>query len=133
MHTLSALIYFGIGFFVWYISYGLEKYFSGGSFGRGNWWVFKCFWEELWWYLPGGLGRRTDYIREITRSRSDTSFIDNYSYKTICTQNLYEQVAKESLGSGYYFWGVSVFLFFFLWPLLLCTLAILVILKRLRG
>lgn len=135
--SISIIIYFLIGFFVWYFIYGLEKFLNGGSLGRGRWWVFECFWEEMLWFLPGGLARRIDYIREMVKSDSNTSFIDEYSHKDIRKHNLYEKVAEQSLGNGFYFWGVNVIFLFFLWPLFLCAfvcaLAVLIVLKRIGG
>ena len=114
---LQVLIYFAVGFAFWYVYYGLETYLNGGS-TRGKWWVFKCFWEEILWFSPGGLARRTEYIRKLVHPEGDNfGYICNYTYAEIRRRNLYEKVAKKSLGSGFYFWGVNVILIFFLWPL----------------
>lgn len=117
----SILIYLGIGFVVWYIAYGLQAYLNGTSLGRGRgWgWVFKCFWEEMQWFLPGGLAIRTEYIRRIVAQRpNSTDRVGGYSHKEIQERNLYEQVAKEALGNGFSFWGINVILMFLLWPLI---------------
>ena len=131
---LSLMMYFGIGFAVWYIVYGLEAYMNGGSLGRGRWWLFKCFWEEVQWFLPGGLAKRANHIRALVKPNSnDRGYLGGYSYEEIREYDLYEQVAKKSLGNGFYFWGVNVVLSFFLWPLMLGSLVALIALNGVIG
>jgi len=121
------LLYFAIGFIIWYLAYGFEMWINSGSLGRGKYWVFKCFKQDLQWFLPGGLQKRTDYIREKVKPHPNVSgYIGGYSHEQIREQNLYEYVAKKSLGNGFHFWGVNVILMFFLWPLFLIFLALAV-------
>jgi len=128
---MSVIIYFTIAFVVWYIGYGLEMYLNGGSLGRGRWWVFKCFVEEAQWFLPGGLEKRTNYIRTMVGTdRSLNGFVGGHSYEEIRTHNLYEKIAKRSLGNGFTFWGVDVILLFFLWPVAVAILALLVVVSN---
>jgi hypothetical protein len=125
----STLMYLGIGFAIWYFVYGFEVWMNGGHHGRGRGWVFACFFEEMQWFLPGGLAKRTDYIRKMVDPKilsNAPGFIAAYHYKDIREQNLYEKVAKETLGNGFYFWGLHVALSFFLWPLLLPVVALII-------
>jgi hypothetical protein len=125
-------LYLGIGFFVWYFFYGLEVYLNGGLTGKGRGRVFKCFWEDVSWFSPGGLSRRTDYIRKMVNSQQNSAgSINGYRYEQIREQNLYELVAKQSLGNGFYFWGICVILPFFLWPLLFLGIVVLTVRNRL--
>ena len=127
-----VLIYFACAFVFWYIAYGIEMYLNGGKVGRGRFWVFSCFWEELLWFLPGGLARRVDHIREMVRPQVGVSgYLHGYSYEQIREKNLYEVVAKKALGNGCYFWGVNVVLMFFLWPLTLAGIALLLLFENL--
>ena len=119
--------YFVVAFLVWYLIYGFETYINGGPLGRGRFWVFECFWEELWWFLPGGLAKRSDYIREKVKYRPNVSgSIGEYRFEEIRKNNLYETVAKKTLGSGAYFWGVKVLLFFVLGPFTIIALIVYV-------
>jgi hypothetical protein len=130
----SILIYLGIGFVVWYITYSLQGYLNGASVGKGRGWVFKCFWEEMQWFLPGGLAIRTEYIRRIVASRpNSTDSVGRYSHKEIQERNLYEQVAKEALGNGFRFWGINVILMFLLWPLIFVFFSAIFALNGLRD
>jgi hypothetical protein len=107
-------------------------YMNGGSVGRGRFWVFKCFWEDVSWFSPGGLSRRTDYVLKMVNSQQNSvGSINGYRYEQIREQNLYELVAKRSLGNGFEFWGLSVILPFFLWPLLILGLVALLVRNRL--
>lgn len=122
-----AIGYLVAAFLVWYLLYGLELWLNGGSLGHGRFWVFEGFWKELGWFLPGGLAKRADYVREWVKPRPNVSgFIGEYRFEEIREKNLYEVVAREALGSGYYFWGVKVCLFFFLGPFTLMIMFVLV-------
>lgn len=124
----SVTIYFACAFSVWYLLYSLETYLNSGSLGRGRFWVFKCFWEELWWYLPGGLSRRADYIRNKV---GGDGFLGGYTYEEIRRGDLYEVVAKEVLPRGLYFWLVKVMIFFVLGPFFVAFLFPMVVLVNL--
>lgn len=110
--TLPAYILVGFG--IWYLLYGLTYRMNGGRHS-----VFYGFWEELLWHLPGGLAKRTDYIRKMvgrgTEDRSISGYLGKYSYEEIREQNLYEEVAKTTLGTSLTFWSEIVF--YVLWPI----------------
>jgi len=124
----SVTIYFACALSVWYLLYGFEMYLNSGSLGRGRFWVFKCFWEELWWYLPGGLSRRADYIR---KKVGGDGLLGGYAHEEIRRGELYEVVAKEVLPRGLYFWLVNVMLYFVLGPFFVALLVPIVVLVNL--
>jgi len=129
-----AMAYIIVAFISWYIFYGFEMYMNGGSIGRGRTWVFKCFREDLRWFSPGGLAVRTEYIRQKVAYRPNVhGFIGGYGYEQIREQNLYELVAKKALGSGWYFWGVKVFAYFFLGPVVLIAALIWIVVVNLTA
>lgn len=112
--TMTAYILVSFG--IWYLLYGLTYRMNGGRHS-----VFYGFWEELQWHLPGGLALRTDYIRKMVEPRDDApgrtfeGYIGKYSYTEIREQNLYEEVAKTTLGTSLTFWSEIVFYVF--WPI----------------
>lgn len=123
--------YFGVGFLVWYLHTGLECYLNGGFIGRDRNSVLKYFWEEMQWFLPGGLAKRTAYIRDMVKPRANINgTIGGYWYAQIRDQNLYEVVAKTALGNGYRFWGANVIMAFFLWPVGLSALILIIIINN---
>lgn len=115
--TLKNIVgYFSLGFLVWFILYFFDLFLSEYE-GRGFMTVFKGFGEEAQWFLPGGLEMRTNNVRLLILNGINPS--QHYSVQDIRENGLYESVAKEAFGSGWYFWGVKVGCYFFLWPLTL--------------
>lgn len=109
------LVFAFVTFLVWYFSYGMEVFLNGGDS------VLKSFAEHLTWHIPGGLKRRAAYIKEIIDSmplqmvNGQPRLLGTmagskrcWDYEEIRDNNLYEEVAKDMLGSTLGFWFCSV-------------------------
>ena len=61
------------GFILWYIYYSVECVINGGSIMRNTVWEmqWKCFLEELSWFLPGGNKRRIQFLKNIGCDEKD--------------------------------------------------------------
>ena len=85
--------------------------------------VFRCFAEEIMWHIPGGLKRRTAYIKEIVDGMllqtvngeprllgTMSGRKQSWSYEEIRDKNLYKECAKDMLGGTLEFWFISIVL-----------------------
>ena len=120
LQSLGVGLYFFIAFGFWYMFYGFETYINGGNLGRHVFlFCFKCFWEELFWYLPGGLKLRAAYIQERVINFEEGVICGSkrsWSYRAVRERNLYKECAKDVLHSPFYFWTFYVFMPA-IWPL----------------
>jgi hypothetical protein len=127
-YTGYIVPYIAIGLVLSIVVYAFEGALNGGQIGRGRWWLFQLIWQDVRWFSLGGLKRRTEYIRgKVGPDSSHQGFIDGYSYEEIRNQNLYQEVAKKTLGSGWIFWGFNVFFMIFFWWVGVLILLILII------
>ena len=68
---LTAVVYLIVSFIGWYAINGFSYGLNSGQLGRGKWWIFECFWEDLLRNIPGGSKRKTDAIRAMVGPDSD--------------------------------------------------------------
>ncbi len=111
------LVFVFVTIVVWYFLYGISVFLNGGN----N--VLKSFIEHATWHIPGGLNRRTAYIKAIVDGMP-LQVVDGqprllgamagskrcWDYEEIRDNNLYEEVAKDMLGGTLEFWFYSVVL-----------------------
>lgn len=98
--------YIVVAFVVWYITYGLTVFMNGGN----N--VMRTFLKEVTWYVPGGLRRRTAFIKEMIDETLQYPNFDGaicgskrtWHSREIHEQNLYGACASDVLGSSWEFW-----------------------------
>ncbi|MBI2064517.1 MAG: hypothetical protein HYT62_00485 [Candidatus Yanofskybacteria bacterium] len=111
------LVFAFVTIVIWYFSYGMDVFLNGGND------VLKSFIEHLTWHIPGGLNRRTAYIKEMVDSmplqmvNGQPRLLGTmagskrcWEYEEIRDNNLYKEVAKDMLGGTIEFWFFSVFL-----------------------
>jgi len=102
--------------------------------------VMKCFREELLWYLPKGLKRRTEYLGRIMRFLPENApgyILGRSGIKWHYTSlqaarsfpgwawETYRKCARDVYPSPCYFWGVRITLFFFFGPVILLGASLL--------
>jgi hypothetical protein len=120
--TPIGLVVWVVGaFFFWLIWYGLHAGLNSGQLGRGRYWVFECFGEEVLENIPGGLKRKSDKIRQMV-GRSGKGVMcgvtRGYDFEEIRRDNLYEEVAREMFPPPAVFWFSSV-LIPVVWPVVI--------------
>ncbi len=117
--------YFSIGFFVWYLFNGLEAWLNGGNLGRGKWWVFSCVYEEMLELLPGGKMRIQRRLQQMMCPVRIRHGIITREYQDL---EYYEADACKMTRwpRHVYFWGVQMFGTFFLWPVLVSSLLLII-------
>ena len=124
-----VLGYFAIAFGVWYGLFATTVMFDGGSS------VFKEFFKQVFWYLPGGLKRLTDHIRNIVGDSHRMGSIGTtrriWNFREIRDQNLYEECAKDALCGTASFW-TTYFITPLFWPIAFIKSLTVAILRRIR-
>ena len=102
---------FVCAFVLWYLYYGLESALNGGTLGRHPLLMpFQCFWEEVLWNIPGGLRRKTEYIRENVIGDWDGSVFGrtrSWNYEEVRIQNLYVDCARDIMRGPIHFWTTT--------------------------
>lgn len=104
-----------VGLFCFYVLYGIEGYLNGAHVGRHpTWFPFQFYLAELRQYLPGGLKRRTDFIRALIGDREGSS-ISGKSKLWWCNEvrasGAYQECALDVLGTGREFFTVTTLCF----------------------
>lgn len=94
---LCYLLAITCGFGLWFVYYGLESYMNGGYS------IWRCFKEEVSWFLPGGRKLKGDYIRKMVDGWNGDGWIGEFSYKEIREDNLYEKVGSKVLPGRIHF------------------------------
>lgn len=98
----------------WYAINALEYGLNSGQLGRGKWWVFECFWEELLQNLPGGLERKVEKLKQMVgpyHPRVDGVFCSgsgSWRYNDLREHGGWEECARAMFGGPVYFWLVKV-------------------------
>ena len=99
-------------FVLWYLYFGLEYALNGGTLGRHPFlMVFQCFWEEVLWNIPGGLGRKTKYVRENVIGDSSGSVLGHtltWNYHEVRSNNLFSACARDVLRGAWSFWATTI-------------------------
>lgn len=101
-----------IGAFVlWYVYFNFEYAINGGGAGRNPYlMVFQLFWQDILWSIPGGLKRKTAFIKE--RFGSGNVCIAgskrNWEWEDVVRDNLYEDCAKDTLPGPVGFWAKTI-------------------------
>lgn len=104
-------IYLLIAFTVWYFLYALSVFINDGRD------VFKTFLRDVLWHLPGGLKQRTAFIEKKVNAPhmllpnvhgTIAGSTRSWDFDEVRQQNLYEECAKEVLGTSTEFWFYHV-------------------------
>ena len=123
--------YLVVAFVIWYIYYSIECGLNGGSLERNPFTMaFFLFWEQLLWSIPGGLQRRTEYVRENVVGDWLGGVCGSkrfWNYAEVREKNLYAECARDVLPTPLYFWLVVVGAPM-MWPISLAIVVALILL-----
>jgi hypothetical protein len=116
---VAGSVYFAIAILIGYIYYRFALFLNG----RDDESTLKNLWQEILWYLPGGLQRRADLladrindpvmIRHSPASGTISGKTKLWEYAQIRQENLYTECARDVFASPLEFWG-----WYFIVPLL---------------
>ncbi len=104
-------IYHAIGAFVLlYLYFRLEYSINDGDIGWNPYFIFQLFKQDVLWFIPGGLKRRTAFIKE--RFELENICIAgnkrNWERDDVVRDNLYEDCAKDTLSGPIEFWVKTI-------------------------
>ncbi len=138
----TVCVYLVASFISWYSLNTFEYYLNGGSWGRGRWWVFECFYQDFLENIPNGIDRKVRRLRErVGEPHPNISGVfmslkseKSWTYEEFrnASQSEQRECAVEMLTSPVYFWGTKVFLYFFCGPLIIAFLILKNIVDTLR-
>ena len=95
-------------FVFWYIYFSFVYFLNGGNVGRNQLtMVFELFREDILWNIPGGLKKKTEYIRNIV-DNNEIGFLGDYTHEQIKNENLYEECAIKLIPSTLSFWSQTI-------------------------
>jgi len=132
-NPLGLLAYVGIALGIWYVYYTLECCLNGGDLGRNfSTMAFSLFYEQLLWSIPGGLSRKSEYVKNnLVRDWENGGVCGSkqfWEYAEVREKNLYVECARDVMPGPLYFWIVNVGAPI-LWPVSLSILLALIVLS----
>jgi hypothetical protein len=96
---------------IYWFELNLNGAFVGGKTGHPFVQFWKYFWEDVQWFLPGGLAKRTEEVRRAVELGLPFS---KHSSQEIRENNLYKEVAKTAFGNPLEFWIVRIVVYLFI-------------------
>lgn len=96
VHVAFALV---IGFALWFMYYGCECFINGDTS------IWRSFWKELLWFLPGGDARKGAYIRKMVEHGNGVICSENgsWEYEAVRKGELYVPCGRDVLPGRLHF------------------------------
>jgi|SRR3989344_3120537 len=111
----ALIVFYGVLALVsWYGILVLNYGINGGQLGRGRWWVFECFLEDILLNVPGGSKRKADRIREMVGETGDGFFCSSsgsWSHEKLRETDEYEICGQAMFGSALQNWITHIVIF----------------------
>jgi len=110
-YPFFMVVYAVLAALSWYFILAFQYGINGGGVGRGRWWVFECFLEDILMNIPGGSKRKGEAIRRMVGETGDgslSSLRGSWTHEELRKTGEYEACGKAMFGSPIFIWGMHI-------------------------